>query len=221
VYLYSDWENLKAFPQLAAFSPAALKTLAGAANHKSIPDSQVIQFESEEGDSVFILLKGNVRVFHSNYSGREQSISHLKPGDIFNLPIAFLQEPTIKANAVAVGQTEVLCISFTALRSLALQHPEIALAIIRILSQKLADLTETVYNLSLRSVRSRLALFLLQHTKSPSKPWTQNEIAVHIGTVREVVARTLKSFIQEGFIQLERQQIVIVNPEALERVCHE
>jgi CRP/FNR family transcriptional regulator len=217
----TDWTVFKKFPPFAALSTPALQALAGVATRQSFAEGQILQFESENGLAVFFLLQGNVRVYRGNYAGREQNLAHLQSGEIFNLPVAFLKNPETKANAIALGPVELLSIPFTDFRKLAAQNPEIAMTVITTLSKKLADLTETVYDLSLRSVRSRLAHFLLQHTHDPARPWTQSDIAVQIGTVREVVGRTLKSFVVEGLIQLDRQQIVIVDPAGLERASEE
>jgi CRP/FNR family transcriptional regulator len=219
--MHTDWTIFKKFPPFATLSTPALQALAGVATHQAFADGQILQFESESGQAVFFLLKGSVRVYRSNYAGREQNLAHLQPGEIFNLPVAFLKSPQTKANAVTLEPVELLSIPFAEFRRLATQNPEIAMTVITTLSKKLADLTETVYDLSLRSVRSRLAHFLLQHTQTPTRPWTQSDIAVQIGTVREVVGRTLKSFVAEGFIQLDRQQIVIVDPQGLERASEE
>ncbi len=74
-------------------------------------------------------------------------------------------------------------------------------------------------------MRGRLADFLLrearQHGPEQAARWTHAEIAARIGTVREVVSRTMRSFIKEGLIQVERHRILIPDPEALRRVVDE
>ncbi|MEA3396118.1 MAG: helix-turn-helix domain-containing protein [Chloroflexota bacterium] len=49
--------------------------------------------------------------------------------------------------------------------------------------------------------------------------WTQEEIAAQLGTVREVVSRTLRAFVKEGVIKMERQHISVLDLEALERAA--
>jgi len=74
------------------------------------------------------------------------------------------------------------------------------------------------YDLSLRSVRGRLARFLLMQANSPSSArWTHEQIAMQIGTVREVVSRTMLAFVKEGLVRLERGRIVIADAERLGR----
>jgi len=83
----------------------------------------------------------------------------------------------------------------------------------------LDHLTNPVEDLSLRTVRTRLARFLLAQAEDPqpSHRWTQEEIAVHIGAVREMVGRTLRAFAASGLIRRQRGRVVVVDREGLER----
>jgi CRP/FNR family transcriptional regulator len=71
-------------------------------------------------------------------------------------------------------------------------------------------------------VRARLARFLLsmgQGRAAPARHWTQEEIAAHIGTVRDVVGRTLRLFSHKGLIRRERGRLVITDRDGLEQVA--
>lgn len=78
-------------------------------------------------------------------------------------------------------------------------------------------MTELAANLSLYTVRARLARFLIELADSPqsSEGWTQDEIAAQIGTVRDVVGRLLREFEAENIITRDRQKIRLLNREAL------
>ena len=86
------------------------------------------------------------------------------------------------------------------------------------LSQKLQQFNELAYDLSLRSVRARLAKFLIEHDNDEQE-WTQNAIASKIGSVREVVSRTLRGFVKEGLIIIDRHQIKILDLAGLEQIA--
>ena len=73
----------------------------------------------------------------------------------------------------------------------------------------------------MRNVRGRLAKLLLEQAETVERgelptPLTQEEIAHHLGTVREVIGRTLRSLAADGLISIQRQQIVIVDRKRLE-----
>jgi DNA-binding GntR family transcriptional regulator len=55
--------------------------------------------------------------------------------------------------------------------------------------------------------------------RQPPRRWTQEEIATHIGTVRDVVGRVLRSFAAEGLIRRERGRLVVMDRAGLERAA--
>ena len=73
---------------------------------------------------------------------------------------------------------------------------------------------------AVNTVRAHLARFLLSQAadgRRPSRPWTQQEVAVHIGTGRDVVGETLRSLAREGLIRRERGRLVVTDVERLRR----
>lgn len=204
----------------AGLSQNARRALARAATLRSYQDGQLIMLEGDADAPAFFVLSGAVRIFRTSLDGREQILISLAAGDAFNMPAAFVERGLAPASAAAVSPVRVLSIENAVLRHVVSQTPEIALAVLRDLALKLYHLTDLSYDLGLRSVRARLARFLLaqaQRQEAAPGRWTHQEIAARIGTVREVVSRTLRVLTQEGLIRIERHQIVILDPEALTR----
>ena len=133
-------------------------------------------------------------------------------------PVAFVDSRGGPASTVAVGAVKLLLIPRQDFRRSVRVNPETALAVLRDFSSKLYHLTALTHDLSLRSVRGRLARFSLTHAQakgaSPTR-WTQEEIAAQIGTVREVVSRTLRAFIRDSLIKMERQRIMLFDRDTL------
>ncbi|MBM4430728.1 MAG: winged helix-turn-helix domain-containing protein, partial [Chloroflexi bacterium] len=79
-------------------------------------------------------------------------------------------------------------------------------------------LTDLVEDLSLRTVRARLARFLLEHAEEQEVPrrWTQDEMAARLGTVRDMIGRTLKAFADAGLLRMDRQRIVLLDRQGLQ-----
>ena len=100
------------------------------------------------------------------------------------------------------------------------QFPPLNEMIIKNLAMRCRQLVQRVYNLSFLSVTGRLAAFLLQQgdekTALNRQQWTQDEIAAHLGTVREMVGRAFKELHEAGLIRLNRHRIEIVDREGLE-----
>ena len=172
-----------------------------------------------EGDAdvpVSFILSGRVRIYRTNPEGREQTLTYLDAGDVFNLPTAFLQNGAAQASVAAEEETRLLNISQADFRVLAGSHPELGRVVMADLSEKLEHLADLVHDVSLRSVRSRLARFLLIQKQSPTQEnWTQEQIAMQIGSTREGVSRAMRELIRAGLIRTERQHIRILDEAAL------
>jgi CRP/FNR family transcriptional regulator len=104
-------------------------------------------------------------------------------------------------------------------RQMIRDHHEMGLAVLEHLAAEVRRLSDMVEDLALHTVRTRLARFLLAQTDSPqpSRRWTQEEIAAHIGTVRDVVGRVLRTLADEGLIRRERGRLVVRDRAGLER----
>lgn len=213
----SEFKHISLFAQL---SSAALDKLAAVASQLAYDDGQMVMLEGDTDAPVFFVLEGSVRAFRTSLEGREQTLIHLEPGSAFNMPAAFSAHHAAPANAMAIGRARLLCISPLDFRRVVGETPEIALAVLDDLSSKLYHLTDLTHDLGLRSVRARLARFVLEQARmehpSPVR-WTHEQIAAQIGTVREVISRTMRAFVREGLIEMDRQRISVLDPDVLER----
>ena len=211
-------QDLKKIHLLANLPENVLRQMAQAAIPMHCTDGQMIDLDDEQV-AVYFVVKGMVRSFRSSLSGREQNLIHLKSGDAFNIPQAFSGQAVIPISAAAIGAVYLLKIPFDKFQHIVSHNPEAALAVLGDLSKKLAHLTQLTHDLSLRTVRARLARFLLDQSRSTAPSgiqWTQQEIAAQIGSVREVISRTMRGFVRDGLIRLDRQRIEILDEEALE-----
>jgi CRP/FNR family transcriptional regulator len=145
-------------------------------------------------------------------------LAYLGPGEPFNLVPALDGRPNL-ASVDAVIHTVLYIIPCEGFRRIMRDHHEVALAVMERLAAEVRRLSDMVEDLALHTVRTRLARFLLAQAEGaqPPKRWTQEEIAAHIGTVRDVVGRTLRTFADDGLIRRERGRLVVVDRAGLER----
>ncbi len=82
-------------------------------------------------------------------------------------------------------------------------------------------MTQLLADLGFRSVRSRLARFLIRQADDPNKRFslTQDEIASAVGTVRDVIGRYLREFEDLGYLKKDRQKIILLQRNALENIA--
>ena len=198
-----------------------LKRVASRSLIKDVPAGDFIIHEGDEAVAAYLLLSGRVEVLRISLTGREQVLALLTPGQGFNTAPFFLDKALNVASVRAVTDAQVLVIPASHFLALLAELPALNRLVMRDYAQRLKQLTSRVEELGLYSVRARLVRFLLEQADShgPVQRWTQDEIARHIGTVRDVVGRCLRSLESEGLIQLQRQQIRLLNRSALQKIA--
>ena len=217
--LFQELSRLSSFTNLSADN---LKKIAAASINKTIPAGEIILHEGDEAQSAYFVLSGKVEVFRLALSGREQVLALLSAGQGFNTAPFFLEEKHNPASVRALEQTTVMAIPAMQFLSLLNELPDFNRIVIRDYSQRLKQLTNKVEDLGLYPVRARLVRFLLEQADQKEIPvrWTQDEIARQIGTVRDVVGRSLRTLEQEGLIQIQRQRIRLLDRQGLEKIAN-
>ena len=107
-------------------------------------------------------------------------------------------------------------------RAICLEHPELPLQALAILGRRLRSQAGLVESVTFGKVRQRLARALLEladlaQSDSFNLPWTHQEIALNLGTVREVVSRNLNRFQATGLIQMNHKEVLLTDREGLVR----
>jgi CRP/FNR family cyclic AMP-dependent transcriptional regulator len=209
---------LRGFSLFAGLSDDALDRIARVSCARTYAPGEIIIFEGDPCEAVYFVVAGQVRVYRLSAGGREQVLARLGPGQTFNTVPPFKPAGVNHATVEALAPTDVCVITCKDFRRLVGECRELAVAILEDFAGRLDHLTSLVEDLSLRTVRGRLARFLLEHAGSGgvTRRWTQEEIAAHLGTVRDMVGRTLRAFVDAGLIQMERQRIVLLDRKGLE-----
>jgi len=183
---------------------------------------QVIYLEGEPAEYVYILEKGWVKATRMTHEGREQGLLFLRPVEIFG-DIAVFSGTSYPGTVTALEDVEAWLIPSQVLMLLVKQYPALALAIIQRLSERVLHYIGLVEDLSLRSVEARLASTLLRNAELQNeqlvvsrREWTTlDEMAVRLGTVRDVLSRAMKVLETENLIIVNKQSIQLINPQGL------
>jgi CRP-like cAMP-binding protein len=130
---------LRRVPLFADLAPAELKQVAGIASEYVFEDQQVLAQQGEIGAEMYIVVSGEVRVLISASPGKEpREVARRRAGDYVGEMALICQEPRI-ASLVAEGRVRVLCLKQKQFESILRERPEISMAMLRILSQRLKE----------------------------------------------------------------------------------
>lgn len=212
-------------PRVAGFDGLAIETqqaIARQALRCRYGTGQVIYLEGEPAESLCILEEGWVKATRMTREGREQAMMFLRPVELFG-DIAVFAGSTYPGTVTALEAVQVWKIPARAMLDLIPRYPDLAMAVIHHLAKRVVHYVNLVEDLSLRSVEARLAHTLLQNAELrdgrlviPRREWTTfDEMAVRLGTVRDVLSRALKTLELEGLLRVEKQHILILDPQGL------
>ena len=211
---------LKYIPYFSGLGPEELEIVRQVVFQKTAERGEVILLEGEPAQALFFVASGAVKVFKTSPEGKEQILNIVRPGESFNDVPIFDDGPN-PASAQAMGPVVLYGIRKDELKATLRDHPQVALHIIRVLAERVRQLVSLVEDLSFRHVIGRVAKILLEHAGDGTginPRLTQQEMAAMAGTVREVVARSLKALEEEGVIRLDRHRIVVSNEAALKQM---
>lgn len=210
---------LAGVPYFAALDDEGLQHVAQEVIARRYEAGELIFLEGAAGRGIHLVVEGLCKVYHLSTEGREHILSLLEPGDFCNEVSAVDGGPN-PANLAAVEDSLVWVITPDALARLRQQYPVLNEVIITNLAHHCRHLIRRIYTVSFLSVTGRLANFLLHEARRDKvldrQRWTQDEIAAHLGTVREMVARSFRELEQAGLISFDRHQIKILDKEGLQ-----
>ena len=217
-------EYLKKVPFFQGLSEKELEMVSDVMLERFFPKGDVLFFEGDPGEALFVIKSGRVKISKMSEDGREQILHILKAGDIFAEVILFDQGP-YPATAEAVENTTCWLLRNAAMEKLLASHPQLAIKLLRIMSRRLRQAQILIRDLALHDAYSRLAGLILRLMRREGQATergilldlqlTRQEMASMIGTSRETVARILSRFQKEGIILLNKQQIIVLDEEKL------
>ncbi|MBZ5647415.1 MAG: Crp/Fnr family transcriptional regulator [Acidobacteriia bacterium] len=211
-------------PLFSDLSETELMFLSDRAVTKRYAEGELIFTEGDPCSGLYIIESGDVRIFKTSAGGREQVLTVERAGNsIAELPV--FDGGAYPASASAASDAAILFISRNDFRALCLEHPEVALKVLRMVGLRLRRLVNIIEELSFTTVRHRLAALLMRFAReaghrSGRAQFTlkanNQELASQIGTVRELVSRNLSRFQAEGLIQMDGKNITIPDIAKLE-----
>ncbi len=169
--------------------------------------------------ALYIISQGSVKLFKLSPKGRELIIRVLEEGATFN-EVPIFDYGANPVNVAALEDSYIWAIDAEVIRLCISQHPEMAQAVILNLSHNLRMLVGAVEELSFYQVTNRLARLIsrLPAEQLEEQRITQDQLAARLGTVREVVARSLRDLERSGAIRVERRQIQVLNEQPAARL---
>ncbi|MBS4537633.1 Crp/Fnr family transcriptional regulator [Clostridium sp. D2Q-11] len=198
-------------------------------NIKKFKKGEMLFFEGDISDKLFLINKGKIKAFRYTKDGKEQIIYILAEGDFIG-DMSLIKEGEFKFNAEAMEDSNVCILTKDDFDKILLNNPDIALKILKVIHERVANLEDQIQRLGTKDIESRLAGLLLSLIKDFGTPMdtiveldiplSREDMANYIGSTRETVSRKLSSLQDEGIIELiGNKKIIIKDLNALENLA--
>jgi CRP/FNR family transcriptional regulator, cyclic AMP receptor protein len=183
--------------------------------------------EGDPGDTCYVVRSGSVRVTRRHSDGRGITLAELREGDIFGELAMFGDGETRSATVEATEDSEGVAILAGDLRRTMVGHPEIAVAMLAGLADRIRQANERLSRQTFQTVDGRVASALLgqvealgggdggEGTREILIRATQAQIAQLSGSSRESASRFLAKLERAGVITTGRGKILVHDPAAL------
>lgn len=210
----------------SGLSPKDLENIAAITVVKTYKKGDYVFKEGDTCHGFFVVQKGAINVHRVNLSGREQVIHVFREGDSF-AEAALAMDSGYPADARAEEDSQLLLIQKDGFLSLLRTQPEFALRLFVAMSIHLRVLVEQLEEVSLKSVDSRLAKWILKRIRqipqgeklSFELEIPKRVLAAELGTVSETLSRTFSKFKTMGLINVSGKKIDVLNPTGLREVA--
>lgn len=192
-------------------SPESVKALSEICMPRQVVKKEVLFFEGEPGNSVFILVTGSIQVHKTDRNGKEIVIKVLKAGEMFGEVILF-EKDAYPATAVALKNSTLYVLPKNRFISLLKENHEFSEDFFITLMKKLKYLTDMIRHLSSHDVEERLFMFLEEQygKKETIHPHiSKKDIAAAISATPETLSRLLNRLKKENTLIWEGKVIHI------------
>lgn len=213
-------DPLACFADLARLEPAARARMVGAIERVRLPPHATVFRPGDPCARFLLVVSGSVRVQQIAESGREIVLYRVGPGETCVLTTAcLLGGDAYAAEGVTDGEVEALVLPAAAFHELLATSEVFRRFVFATYGRRLTQIMAVVEDVAFRRIDARLARHLLALAGPADEVLaTHQELAVELGTVREVISRQLKTLEKRGLVELTRGSIQVLDRAALARL---
>lgn len=213
-------DELERFEAFRHLSSGAKALLAQGSVCKTTSRTVAVLHKGQPVSGAYLVLRGRLRVFSIAPNGTEATLYFIDPGETCVLALNCLFNDLLyPAWVQAETATTIALIPGPVYRKLFASEPSIQNLTVHALSTLVYRLMTELEQVHANNHKQRLAQFILLHAAADgSLRMTQQQLAQHLGTTREVIARLMQDFVGRGFLVTQRGMVSIRDLFGLRRV---
>ena len=213
-------ELLKNLPLFGELDDEELVEIWNHVQTRSYKKGNIILFEEDPGDSLFIIKEGKVKITRLSEEGREVILSILGEGEFFG-DMSILDGESRSANVIALADSEVFVLKREEFINILTSNPQIAITLLEELAARIRKSDQQIEYLSLADAENRVAMTLLRLAEESGtfkmgqvtieELPMQQDMANMSGTSRETISRMLSEFTEKEYIDRKGKKLIILD----------
>ncbi len=217
-------ERLKRYPLFSSLPARPLADVAAFSELLKVSKGAMLFYQGDPATAFYMLEYGRVKIYRSSPEGREQILHMAESGQTF-AEAAVLSMPNYPAHASAMEESLLIKVPRVPFERLISEHSNVARALLAGQAMWLRRLVDLNASLSLESVASRLARYLISTAENAGLEVTdgvampletkKNTIAAQLGTVPETLSRNFSKLERSGLLRREGKTVMLLDAEKL------
>lgn len=171
--------------------------------------------EGDAGDAMFVIREGTVRLW-KDIDGEITTLAELAAGDFVG-EVGLVRAASHTANATATAPTKCLVLSAQGLEQMVTQDAELAVRVIRVLADRIAQSHDLLSMLGQRDTRTRVAMAIIRHAEGGGEQredgvWIARrlgDIADEVAVSRQELGEISKEFLKLQLLRVKRDGILV------------
>jgi CRP/FNR family transcriptional regulator len=193
---------------------ADLCSIAECMSLRAFERGEMLFLEGDPCAGLHIVLRGCIKLYRLSPQGRQYIVRLAQEKDTFN-EVSVFAGGTNPVSTEAIETSRVWVVEAECVRRMVASSPDFAQKVINNLGQNLRHLVQAVSEMAFYQVTHRLARLISLSSGEEAARLTQEQLAARLGTVREVVARSLRELERSGAVRSEYRRIIVADPAIL------
>ncbi len=188
---------------------------------KKFKKDEWIISQGEEYTSLCILIEGEIKTVMTDEKGDFMHIENIKAPLPMATGFLFAGNNRSPISAIAKNDCKLICIPKENVFTLMQKYDAFMYAILSTISNKVQFLSEKLRLTSLRTIKAKLAYYLLKESqgeRSFQLKTSKQEIANMFGVSRQALTNVMNQLHEEEIIDMQRRKIEIVNRAVLKKM---
>ncbi|SFD38312.1 CRP/FNR family transcriptional regulator, anaerobic regulatory protein [Lentibacillus persicus] len=217
---------LQKFPLFKGLTDSEIEPIVDLAKNRTYRHRTHIFMQGDPLTNVYFIHQGKVKIYKTDFHGKEQIVNVLQTGDMFPHQ-GFFRQDDYPAHAEVIEDATLIYIPISSFESFLVNHPEICVKLFRVLGDIIVDLQARLEEKLLHNTYEQIIMLLIRLSKGYGKEtsdgmtklstnFTNRELANMIGSSRETVSRTLTQLKKQHLLTTDKSGAIMLDIDALE-----